>query len=57
MGVHLERAFSGIAGMLMIAIGSTSYMLLGLAVGLLTAAIMFISDNFPDPMREEKLEP
>ena len=36
---------------------ATSYWLLGLTVGLATAAIMFISDSFPDPVREDKQEP
>ena len=36
---------------------ATSYWLLGLTVGLVTAAIMFISDSFPDPVREDKQEP
>jgi putative Mg2+ transporter-C (MgtC) family protein len=36
---------------------ATSYWLLGLILGLVTAAIMFVSDSFPDPVREDKQEP
>ena len=36
---------------------ATSYWLLGLSVGLATAAVMFISDSYPDPVREDKQEP
>ncbi len=36
---------------------ATSYWLLGLTVGLATAAIMFLSDSFPDPVREDRQEP
>lgn len=36
---------------------ATSYWLLGLTVGLVTAAIMFVSDSFPDEVREDKQEP
>lgn len=36
---------------------ATSYWLLGLTVGLLTAVIMFVSDSFPDRVREDKQEP
>src|SRR3954468_13909450 len=32
---------------------ATPYWLLGIVVGLTTAAIMFLSDSFPDPVREE----
>ena len=36
---------------------ATSYWLLGVAVGVATALVMFIADSFPDPVREEKQEP
>jgi putative Mg2+ transporter-C (MgtC) family protein len=36
---------------------ATSYWWLGIIVGVLTAVIMFVSDSFPDPVREEKQEP
>lgn len=36
---------------------ATSYWLLGLTVGLATAAIMFVSDSFPDEDRRRKQEP
>jgi putative Mg2+ transporter-C (MgtC) family protein len=36
---------------------ATSYWLLGLTVGLVTAAIMFVSDSLPDPVREDRQEP
>src|SRR3989337_2285903 len=44
-----------ITGALGLAI-ATSYWWLGLTVGLVTAAIMFIADSFPDEVREEKQE-
>jgi putative Mg2+ transporter-C (MgtC) family protein len=34
----------------------TSYWWLGITVGLVTAAVMFIADSFPDEVREEKQE-
>src|SRR5947209_20202448 len=45
-----------ITGAVGLAIG-TSYWLLGITVGITTALIMFISDTFPDQVREEKQEP
>jgi putative Mg2+ transporter-C (MgtC) family protein len=36
---------------------ATSYWWLGIIVGALTAMIMFVSDSFPDPVREAKQEP
>lgn len=36
---------------------ATSYWLLGLTVGLVTAIIMFIADSFPDEERRQKQEP
>ena len=36
---------------------ATSYWLLGLTVGLVTAAIMFVADSFPDQERRSKQEP
>jgi putative Mg2+ transporter-C (MgtC) family protein len=36
---------------------ATSYWWLGIIVGALTVAIMFVSDSFPDPVRQEKQEP
>lgn len=36
---------------------ATSYWWLGIIVGVLTAIIMFVSDSFPDPVRQEKQEP
>ena len=45
-----------ITGAIGLAIG-TSYWLLGITVGITTAVIMFISDTFPDQVREEKQEP
>ena len=36
---------------------ATSYWLLGLTVGLVTAAIMFVADSFPDRERRSKQEP
>lgn len=36
---------------------ATSYWWLGIIVGVVTALIMFISDNFPDRVREAKQEP
>lgn len=44
-----------ITGAMGLAIG-TSYWWLGITVGAVTAAIMFISDSFPDPVRKEKQE-
>ncbi|MBP2238184.1 putative Mg2+ transporter-C (MgtC) family protein [Sinorhizobium kostiense] len=45
-----------ITGALGLAIG-TSYWGLGLVVGIVTAAVLFIADSFPDEVREEKQEP
>lgn len=45
-----------IAGALGLAIG-TSYWPLGLVAGVVTAAILFVADSFPDEVREEKTEP
>jgi putative Mg2+ transporter-C (MgtC) family protein len=42
-----------ITGAIGLSIG-TSYWQLGLVVGVITAAIMFISDSFPDEVRETK---
>jgi putative Mg2+ transporter-C (MgtC) family protein len=36
---------------------ATDYWLLGLTVGIVTAIIMFVSDRYPDEVREEKQEP
>src|SRR3954447_21923184 len=36
---------------------ATSYWWLGIMVGALTAVIMFVSDSFPDRVREKKQEP
>jgi len=36
---------------------ATSYWLLGITAGIMTAIVMFIADSFPDPVREEKQEP
>lgn len=36
---------------------ATSYWWLGITVGLITAAVMFVADSFPDEIREEKQEP
>jgi putative Mg2+ transporter-C (MgtC) family protein len=36
---------------------ATSYWWLGIIVGVVTVIIMFVSDSFPDPVREEKQEP
>ena len=44
-----------ITGALGLAI-ATSYWWLGITVGLVTVAIMFIADSFPDEVREEKQE-
>jgi putative Mg2+ transporter-C (MgtC) family protein len=44
-----------ITGALGLAI-ATSYWWLGITVGLVTAAIMFLADSFPDEVREEKQE-
>ena len=44
-----------ITGALGLAI-ATSYWWLGITVGVVTAAIMFIADSFPDEVREEKQE-
>jgi len=35
---------------------ATSYWWLGVTVGLVTAAVMFVADSFPDEVREEKQE-
>jgi len=35
---------------------ATSYWWLGITVGLVTAAVMFVADRFPDEVREEKQE-
>ena len=35
---------------------ATSYWWLGIIVGVVTAAVMFIADSFPDEVREEKQE-
>lgn len=35
---------------------ATSYWWLGITVGVVTAAIMFVADSFPDEVREEKQE-
>jgi len=45
-----------IAGALGLAIG-TDYWGLGLVVGVVTAAILFVADRFPDEVREAKQEP
>jgi putative Mg2+ transporter-C (MgtC) family protein len=44
-----------ITGAIGLAIG-TSYWWLGITVGLVTASVLFISDSFPDPVREMKQE-
>ncbi len=44
-----------ITGAIGLAIG-TSYWWLGVSVGVLTAAILFVADRFPDPEREAKLD-
>ena len=44
-----------ITGAIGLAIG-TSYWWLGVTVGLVTVAVLYISDSFPDPVREEKQE-
>lgn len=44
-----------ITGAIGMAIG-TSYWWLGITVGAVTFGVMFVSDSFPDPEREEKLE-
>jgi putative Mg2+ transporter-C (MgtC) family protein len=44
-----------ITGAIGLAIG-TSYWWLGITVGAVTFLVMFVSDSFPDPEREEKLE-
>ena len=44
-----------ITGALGLAI-ATSYWWLGITVGLITAAVMFVADSFPDEVREEKQE-
>jgi putative Mg2+ transporter-C (MgtC) family protein len=43
-----------ITGAIGLAIG-TSYWWLGITVGIVTFAVMFVADSFPDPEREEKL--
>ncbi|MGI0526603.1 MgtC/SapB family protein [Rhizobium giardinii] len=45
-----------ITGALGLAIG-TSYWGLGLVVGIVTAAVLFVADSFPDEVRESKQEP
>jgi putative Mg2+ transporter-C (MgtC) family protein len=45
-----------ITGAIGMAIG-TSYWWLGVTVGVVTFVVMFVSDSFPDPEREAKLEP
>jgi putative Mg2+ transporter-C (MgtC) family protein len=44
-----------ITGAIGLAIG-TSYWWLGITVGVVTAVVMFVSDSFPDPVREMKQE-
>ena len=44
-----------ITGALGLAI-ATSYWWLGITVGLVTAAVMFVADRFPDEVREAKQE-
>jgi putative Mg2+ transporter-C (MgtC) family protein len=44
-----------ITGAIGLAIG-TSYWWLGITVGAVTFLVMFVSDSFPDPVREEKQE-
>lgn len=44
-----------ITGAIGLAIG-TSYWWLGVTVGAITACVLFVSDSFPDPVRESKLE-
>ena len=44
-----------ITGAIGMAIG-TSYWWLGITVGVVTFAVMFVSDSFPDPEREAKVE-
>lgn len=44
-----------ITGAIGLAIG-TSYWWLGVTVGAVTIAVLYISDSFPDPVREEKRE-
>lgn len=36
---------------------ATSFWLLGITAGIVTAAIMFLSDRYPDEVREDKQEP
>jgi putative Mg2+ transporter-C (MgtC) family protein len=36
---------------------ATSYWLLGVMAGVVTALVMLVADSFPDPVREEKQEP
>jgi hypothetical protein len=36
--------------------GVPSYWWLGITVGLVTAAVMYVADSFPDEVREEKQE-
>ncbi len=45
-----------ITGALGLAIG-TSYWGLGIVVGIVTAAVLFVADSFPDEVRESKQEP
>src|SRR5438270_3687234 len=44
-----------ITGAIGLAIG-TSFWWLGIIVGFITAAVMFVSDRYPDEVREEKQE-
>src|SRR5436305_9256717 len=44
-----------ITGAIGLAIG-TSYWWLGVTVGVVTIAVLYISDSFPDPVREERRE-
>lgn len=44
-----------ITGAIGLAIG-TSYWWLGITVGLVTVAVLFVADRFPDPVREMKQE-
>jgi putative Mg2+ transporter-C (MgtC) family protein len=44
-----------ITGAIGLAIG-TSYWWLGITVGVVTVAVLFVSDRFPDPVREMKQE-